>query len=134
MLEAAIGGDPRLGVLEWELKRPPPSRTVETVCHLRTRFSGHQLCWLIGADQLAGLPRWHRIDELVREVVFLVLERPGSDRRVPKLAGLRLEWVPAPAIEASSTEVRRRLAEGLPVDNLVPASVLDVILRHPSLY
>ena len=47
------------------------------------------------------------------------------------------EWrtvdVPVPRLDVSSTEVRLRVAEGRPVDGLVPAAALRV-LRERGLY
>ena len=134
MLRAAIDGDRSLGIIDWELGRPPPSYTLETVSHLEERFPEADRFWLIGADQLPGLPKWRRIRELVRRVQFLILARPGASRLAPEIPGLRLEWVEAPLYPHSSTEVRRCLRNGLPVDNLVPLPVLDFIRQHPQLY
>lgn len=134
MLEAAIGGDPTLGVIDWELHRPPPSYSVDTVRHLRGRFPGAELCWLIGADQLGSLQRWFQIEELATLVRFLVLARPGFEPVETGVNNIALEWVPAPRIDVSSTVVRALLRDGLPVDNLVPLPVLELLRQHPDLY
>jgi nicotinate-nucleotide adenylyltransferase len=134
MLEAAIRGKAHLGVIDWELGRPPPSHTLDTVRYLESRFPAAERYWLIGADQLPTLPRWHAAEELVRRVRFLVMARPGAGRESPSLPGLRCEWLTTPEIEVSSTEVRARLEAGLPVDNLVPLPVLEVLRLHPDLY
>jgi len=134
MLAAAIAGDPRLGVIDWELGRPPPSYTLDTVRYLEQRFPAAERWWLIGADQLAGLDRWHAVEELVGRIGFIVLARPGAERAESTVPGARLTWVEAPEIAVSSTEVRRRWAAGLPIDNLVPLPVLELLRHQPDLY
>jgi nicotinate-nucleotide adenylyltransferase len=134
MLRAALADEAQLKVLDWELDQPPPSYTRRTIAHLSERFPGAQLCWLIGADQLATLHQWHEIEQLVREVHFLLLARPGSDKALPTIPSLSAEWIEAPEIDLSSTIVRARLRDGLPIDKLVPVPVLNLIHQHPNLY
>lgn len=134
MLHAAIGDEDRLGVIDWELMRSSPSYTLDTVTYLEARFPQAERFWIIGADQLPGLSAWSRIEELVSRVTFLVLARPGTLPIDPAIHGLRLEWIKAPLFPISSTEIRTRLGQGLPVDNFVPPPVLDFLSLHPDLY
>ena len=62
--------------------------------------------FLVGADSVAGLPRWKDYDALVRLCTFRSFPRTRE----------------------SSTEVRRRLAAGEPVDDLVPPAVAKFLL------
>jgi len=54
--------------------------TADTVKELRRRFPRAQFVWLMGADNLAQLPRWDRWREIVRAVPVAVLPRPGEKR------------------------------------------------------
>lgn len=134
MICAAIEAEPRLGLIDWELKQPPPSYSRRTVSYLRDRFSGTELYWLIGADQLPGLPQWCEIERLVSEITFLVFARPGSTGDLPAIPGLRVQWIETPEYDLSSTEIRHRLAAGLSIDNLVSLPVLKILRKHPQLY
>jgi nicotinate-nucleotide adenylyltransferase len=51
--------------------------TVDTMCVLRRRFPRIRFVWIMGADILTQLPRWHRWRDIVRGVPFVVLPRPG---------------------------------------------------------
>jgi nicotinate-nucleotide adenylyltransferase len=59
--------------------------TVDTLAALRRRFPRAQFVLIIGADNLAQLPRWRRWTRLVRDTSIAVLPRPGWTRRA--LAG-----------------------------------------------
>jgi nicotinate-nucleotide adenylyltransferase len=59
--------------------------TIDTLRELKRRFPRVQFVWLMGADNLVQLPRWHRWERIVHEVPLLVLPRPGATRRA--LAG-----------------------------------------------
>ena len=75
--------------------------TVDTLRLLRRRFPRVHFVWIMGADMLTQLPRWHRWQEIVRDLPFAVLPRPGYT--LPALAGQaaqRLRGARRPAHEA----------------------------------
>ncbi len=130
LLEAAVAGDGRFAVstLEWE--RGGVSFTIDTARELRARHPEHELFWIIGTDQAARLPQWHRIEELARLLEFIVLSRPGHEAGVETLPDfLRLHFVRAHVFDISSSEIRARIAEGLPVRAFLPAAVAARIER-----
>lgn len=59
--------------------------TADTLAQLRRRFPRARFVWLMGADNLAQLPRWDRWRAIVRLAPIAVLPRPGATRRA--LAG-----------------------------------------------
>lgn len=64
--------------------------TVDTVAALRRRCPGTLFVWLIGADNLLELPRWHRWTDLFGRVPIAVFaRRPYSLRALSGLAAQR---------------------------------------------
>lgn len=128
MCRLAVQGDPFFGVTDLELKRPGPSYTIDTAAELA---AGGPVHWLIGADMLLDLPTWHRVSELLSEVRFVVMARPGwaiDWLNLPaELRPLEANVVEAPRLDLSATEIRRRVAAGLPVDYLTPPAVVRYI-------
>src|ERR1041384_3643631 len=61
---------------ELEIKRPPPSYTIDTVRELKKR-GAKDVHWLIGADMLMYLPKWKDPQALLKETKFVVMARPG---------------------------------------------------------
>jgi nicotinate-nucleotide adenylyltransferase len=59
--------------------------TVDTLAALRRRFPRARFVFVIGADNLAQLPKWGGWTEIVRRTPVAVLPRPGWTRRA--LAG-----------------------------------------------
>ncbi len=55
-------------------------RTADTLAQLRRRFPRAQFVWIMGADNLAQLPRWHRWQDICAAVPIAVLPRPGETR------------------------------------------------------
>ena len=79
-----VDGDPLFRVSDIELRRAGPSYTIDTIRELRAQGHLH-IHWLIGADMLAILPKWHRARELIREATILAMARPGFEFRWDQL-------------------------------------------------
>jgi nicotinate-nucleotide adenylyltransferase len=60
--------------------------TVDTLRALRRRFPSARFVWLMGADNLAGFPRWRGWQEIAEMMPFAVHPRPTYNLRA--LAGL----------------------------------------------
>ncbi len=112
MVELAIEGDSRFGLLDLELDSSAPKFTIETVRILAEQFPGQRLFWIIGTDQLKGLHLWREIEKLAGLVEFACLERPGHPFEDPGIPGLRLHWIEGHVCEISSTEIRDRAMKG----------------------
>ncbi len=128
MLRLALKGRANFWLSRCELDRPAPSYAFDTAAEIREAFPRAKLLWLIGADQLADLRRWHRARELRQLVTFALLPRAGdAPRRLP--AGVL--GLPRPRrVDISATEIRHRVKSHLPIDHLVPAPVAAYIARH----
>jgi nicotinate-nucleotide adenylyltransferase len=122
MLQVAIKGEPEFEVDECELRRPPPSYTIDTVEEIRRRECDASIFCLIGEDNVEQLPRWHRFGELEKMVRFVVLDRSG---RQPSHSYQLIHR----RIDISATEIRRRVAQNESIRYLVPDSVEEIIQR-----
>lgn len=128
MLRAAIEWDRRLEISDYELRKGGVSYTIDSVRHFRTQFPHDELFWIIGGDQLPKLSLWRDIEELARMVEFVFLERPGHPSKpAPQVPGLRLHRCDGHLIEISSSELRRRVAQGLSLHYFCPQKVIAYI-------
>ena len=133
MVEIAIAGEARFRVERCEIERAGPSYSIDTVLELRQREAQTQWWLILGQDQLARLPTWHRWCELVALVRIAVAARAGEAVRAPAelaAAGASLCEIPLPAMAVSATDIRARVAAGQPIASLVPAAVAGYIARH----
>jgi nicotinate-nucleotide adenylyltransferase len=133
MLRLAVAGDALFEVDPRELYRPPPSYTFDTVSELLGE-SDRPIVWIVGTDHLPRLQTWHRFDELVGLIRFVVMRRAGEsvDRATldPRVRPLVDAMVDVPAIGISSTLVRSRAGAGQSLDGLVEPAVARYILDH----
>ena len=123
MLQAGLAGEQRFTVDELELRRPPPSFTIDTIEEFRRANPDAEIFLCIGSDNLPRLHTWHRFEELRELVRFVVLDRGAA-----ALNG-DYEVVRRP-VDISSTEVRNRVATGQPIRYLVPPAVEEIIRRE----
>ena len=120
MLRAAIAGENRFSIDDCELRRDPPSYTIDTVEDIRQREKEAEIYWLVGSDNLAALPKWHRFNELEKMVQFVILDRTGEQVDHSFLLVKR-------KLDISATEIRKRVASGRSIRYLVPPDVEKII-------
>jgi nicotinate-nucleotide adenylyltransferase len=131
MVRAAIDGEPRFVLDRIELEREGPSYTIDTVNALHARQPQAELFLVIGADQYAGLHSWRGWQELVGRVTLAVANRPGPTPAVhPEVLRFAHRVVPLPMLDISATDIRERVARGVPIDSLVPPAVARYIKTH----
>jgi nicotinate-nucleotide adenylyltransferase len=149
MLELAIGGEAGLAVDLRELQRSGRSYSVDTLRALRDERGEHQpLALLLGADSFLTLPSWHRWQALFELAHLVIADRPGSRlddggsaalaeaaagrwiesaaALVSRPAGLLMRLA-QPLHPESASDIRQRIAEGLPWRHLVAPAVAGFI-------
>lgn len=131
MVRLVAAEDPRFVVSDVDVVRPGPSYTVETLADLRALHPDSELHLIVGADLVAGLPGWHRAEDLVAGVDGLaVVVRPGHPRAHPGPPVGEVTWIETPGVDISATQCRERFAANLPNRYLVPDSVIAYVHAH----
>ncbi|WP_242512375.1 nicotinate-nucleotide adenylyltransferase [Pseudolysobacter antarcticus] len=149
ILRAALAGQQRLHIDLRELRRTGPSYSIDTLIEVRAEIGPQRsLILLLGADAFAGLPGWHRWQELFDLAHIVVLTRPG----VAAALGAELQTqvlahevdtaqilatrtagaifhLPVTPLDISATQIRQLLRDGHEPRYLLP----DVLLADPSL-
>ena len=132
--EAAVAGRPGLTVSRIELERGGPSFTADTLEAMAAAEPGALLWFVLGADQLAGVPTWRDPDRILAAARLAVVAREGVDdgalaALADRVAPGRHDIVRMPAIGVSSTMIRDRIAAGEPVGHLLPPPVEAALVR-----
>ena len=141
MIALATAKHACLEVSDCELTRPSPGYTLETVKLYQSKYGrGTAIHWLLGADSVGDLPRWHRITELIDRCNLSTMYRagwppPDFSRFVPiwgrrSVLKLQSNVIETPLIPISSTEIRSRLSQGLDVNDMLDPAVLEYITKH----
>jgi nicotinate-nucleotide adenylyltransferase len=159
MVRLALNGHSDFLVDVREVFRTDPCYTVDTLVGLRAELGAQQpLCLILGGDAFLQLHTWHEWKRLFELAHIVVLQRAGGQplgnamlkadaalqteyqtRLAPGASALRetpngtIFVADMPALEISSTDIRRRCADGKSVRYLVPDAVVNYINTN-SLY
>ena len=128
-------------VSDLEMRREGKSYTVDTLRQLYDPAG--RLFFLMGTDMLLTLDRWREPEEIFRLCYPVYIRRESDvsldEQIVEKITdyhqrfGKMVPRIVAPAIELSSSDVRDAVANGYPIEGMVPATVADYI-REKRLY
>jgi nicotinate-nucleotide adenylyltransferase len=128
LVEAAVAGVEGLEASRLELDRGGPSYSADTLHELHAADPEAELVLVLGRDAALSVPTWERVDDLGPLATLVVVDRPGVDAG-PLPDGFRWRRVEAPRLEVSSTDLRERVADGRPLDYLLPEGVIACIHR-----
>jgi len=95
MLQLELSDNSLYEADDTEIKRAAKSYTIDTVEVFKDRFPGQNLVVIIGGDSLHNLHTWHRYEDLMASVNWIVMNRPGYSMKVP--SDLRSRLVESPA-------------------------------------
>lgn len=132
MCRAAAAGNPAFAVSALEVERPGITYAADTLRALHEALPGVELVFIVGADAALTLPRWRESAELARLATFAAATRPGFELGEEALRDLRergfdIRPFAVTALDVSSSELRRRVAEGRTIRYLVPEVVREII-------
>ncbi|MGH9592612.1 MAG: nicotinate-nucleotide adenylyltransferase [Bryobacteraceae bacterium] len=127
MVDLACSVDRRFVASRLEEGREP-SYSIHTI--ERVKALGGDVFFLVGADAFADIQTWYRWTDVVAQVEFIVVTRPGHNYERPP--GARVRRLDTVALPVSSSEIRQALARGETPAEL-PVNVVEYI-RTNGLY
>lgn len=139
MLTLALQDCSKFEISEIEVHSIGNGYSLDTVRQLRLARPADEFFFIIGGDSLVDLHKWYRIDELLYEVRFLILNRPGFDiegslASLPfdekTIDSLRNGMLSAPALDVSSSQIRKMIERQSDISGLVPDEVRKYILEN----
>ena len=127
MVELACSADIRFEASRIE-DRPGRSYSFDTAVQVRALVGEPaELFFLIGADAFAEIRSWHRWQELLGLVEFIVVSRPRRAFDIPE--GARVRRLDTLELPVSSSAIRKSLERG-ELDVPIPDAVLAYIRAH----
>lgn len=130
MTVIATASNPRFSVSRVDIDRSRPTYTADTLADLHAALPDASLFFITGADALAQILSWRRVEELFGLAHFIGVTRPGYELEDDHLPEGAVSLIEVPAMAISSTDCRRRVAEGHPVWYLVPDGVVQYISKR----
>lgn len=138
MAALATVSNPFFFVSSYELDRPGPSYTIDTLRFFREEYPDATLHFVTGVDAILDLPTWEAPEALLSLARFVAVARPGypgerfeafRQSLAPALRE-RVAYLEIPELAISSSDLRRRVREGRPIAYLVPEAVASYIYKQ----
>ncbi len=154
MVELAVRGRPKLVASSLEIEAQERSYSIITLNRVKTIYPEALVFFILGVDAFLEIETWKSYREVLEQCRFIVISRPGFDLSAarealpPEYKGAFLEVGAAgdigpgalepfrifllsiPALDISSTEIRRRINDGQSIRGLVPESVEQYIIKN----
>lgn len=130
MVRRGVAGHSSVDVSDIDIVRGGPTFTVDTLADLAVLHPNADVTFIVGSDAAAGLPTWHRADELRASTSFIVVTRPGTSPPQLKAEGYDLNLLEIPSVDVSSSAIRERVSKGLALTGLVPSAVAEYIMAQ----
>lgn len=126
MLKLAVDGIDFFEVSDYEIIKEGISYTIDTLKEFKKKYD--ELEFIIGYDNIFKFHTWKEPDEIMKLTKVLVLKRksskphPFDDKYVEQAT-----FVQTRGIEISSTDIREKVMQGMPIHYLVPEKVKEYI-------
>lgn len=139
MTRLLCAGVPHLEASDVDAPRPDgsPNFTADTLTRLRASLPPDtSLFAIVGADAFLGLPKWREVGKLFTLAEWIVVSRPGFELAALDTLGLtlaqraRVHPLGEIADPTSATDLRARLREEQPCDDLLPTTICSFIQAH----
>lgn len=124
---------PGTKVCDFELNRPAPSYTIDTLRALREVYPHIGFRILVGADNWELFDSWREHQAILEEFGVALYPRPGYEIKQSRLPEGAVWIAGAPLSRLSSTSIRKKMAMGENVDAYVPAAVQEY-LKNKKIY
>ena len=136
----ATASNPHFFVSRIEVDHFKKSYTYDTIKEFRKIYpeEKYNVYFITGADSVLSILSWKKPKELLSMCRFIAATRPGYNlkrlkdelKKICINCDERVIVMRIPALSISSTEIRKRIKEGLPIKYLVPEEVEEYIKKH----
>lgn len=133
MVKEAIKYNPKFEISDIEFKLEGKSYSYLTVLELYKKYNiDGNIKFIIGTDAFSQIKTWYETDKLKKIVDFIVFIRDNKTVNFEnlKLDGYNFKFTNMPFTDISSTELRQRIVENKPIDNLVTEEVKEYIIKN----
>ena len=115
-------------VSDYEINNSDISYSINTIKYFKEKYENVEL--IIGYDNFLIFDKWFKSEEILDLVDIVVLRRFFEKAIAPTINANKFVFVDTLTIEISSTMIRERILQDLPIDSLVSPDVLKFISKN----
>ena len=138
MTALAIEGRKNMEISSIEIDREGTTYTVDTIIELKRMLGDNvNFKFITGADAIHYITTWKNYKKLLEICDFIAVTRPGFNKKIllEEISFMeqnfksRVEFIEIRPVDISSSQIRQRVAEGMPINGLVPKKVEEYIIN-----
>ncbi len=139
MVKLAIRQNPRFFFSDFETRREGNTYTAQTLELLKQDYPEHHFYFIVGADSLYQIERWYHPERILGHVDLLAADREYEDsqrsmeeqiRYLTEKYGGWIGKLHCREVDIASEKIRKLVADGISVEELIPREVADYIRAH----
>lgn len=121
-----------------EIDRPGRTYTIDTIEQLKEMCGPDvKLYFITGADAIHQIFTWKEPERLLTVCDFIAVTRPGYKKNtlfeeigvIKEKYESKIHYLEVPSLAISSSDIRHRVRNGMPIKYLLPEAVEDYILK-----
>lgn len=124
MVLAAISGEEKMSVSDYEIMRSEVNYSANTAEYFKSLYPEDELFFIIGDDSYNDLETWYEPHRIMEVSTLLVFPREGAEVKKPA------RMLPMDIVEVSSSDIREKIKMGKDCRNLLPKKVFDYIIKR----
>lgn len=136
MLRLSIKDKADFEIDEHELTKQEISYSVDTIEYLKHKYQNDEIFWIIGADMLFYIEKWHEFKKVLKNIAFIAVGREGYDyRQMTKYISMlkkeyqaRIFLCRINKIDISSSNIRNNIKNGRSVSEMLHPEVEKYII------
>jgi nicotinate-nucleotide adenylyltransferase len=129
MTRLALEGEPKMIAQDFEFHLPKPSYTWQTLQALSEVYPNRQFILIIGGDNWQLFDRWFHYQDILNNYSLVVYPREGINIDADSLPN-NVKLLKAELYPISSTQVRKNIKEGKPINDLIPKTIIQKVLKY----
>lgn len=138
MVKLLTSGNKAFIASDFEINRESKSYTADTLAELHKLYRDTEIYFIVGLDSFFNIEKWYEPELIFERCKIAVSLRGGFDsdgfddkvRYYKKNYNAEIVKIRMPEIEVSSSDIRKRISEGKPVENMLTKEVLKYIEKN----
>jgi len=138
MLKLAFEGLERVTVSDYELNQNEVSYTINTLNAFKKKYPDSEIWFLMGTDSFLKIEIWKNAKDLLSQFNLIVGVRPGYKdkeldiqiKHLEKTYGTKIYKLNNERLDISSTDIKKEISQGKPINELVPLAVERYITEY----
>ena len=128
MTKLACKTNKNFKILDIDIKRKGlTTKTFDTLTEIKNMHPNSKLYFIVGSDSLKQIDKWYKVKDILKLATIIGVNRPNFPIKNSKP---NITFTDIPAMEISSSDLRKRIKNKIPIGYLTPREIIKYIYKH----